>query len=303
MSKPWEPEHDISIDNATEMIEKQFPQLKPAQVTILGEGFDNSVFLVNNQYVFRFPRRQIAATLMETECRILPLIAPMLPFSIPHPQFLGIPENEYPWPFAGYEMLRGNTPVGLTEEQRAQSAKPLALFLKNLHSFPTRKAKQLSIPYDQLGRLNLVKRKPMLEENIERAMEQGLLDSFIVEKLNSFLATISGPFEDETLALVHGDLHIKNMLVSDKGEISAVIDWGDLHIGHPVIDLSIVYSFLPAAGRNEFFQWYGDVLPEWKKAAKFKAIYTLMMLLLYADAQNDQVLRTECDAALRLALT
>lgn len=89
------------------IIEKQFPELKPVNVKVLGEVFDNSVFLINDQYVFRFPRREIAANLIQIENRILPVIAPLLPIPIPNPQFLGIPEGHYPWPFGGYQILCG----------------------------------------------------------------------------------------------------------------------------------------------------------------------------------------------------
>jgi len=302
MNQPWEPEITVQIGQAARMITAQFPQLQPVHITNFGEGFDNSVFLVNNQYVFRFPRKEMAVSLLAAECRILPLLAPNLPIPIPHPHFLGRPEAGYPWPFAGYELLPGKTPFRLTEEQRIMSAKPFALFLKKLHDFPIGKAEQLQIPYDQLDRMNLVKRKPMLETSIESAKRNGLLDSGTEEKLHDFLSTIHASFKDETRTLVHGDLHMKNFLVDDKGKISAVIDWGDTHIGHPVIDLSIVYSFLPPAGRNEFFQWYGDVLPEWKIAARFKAIHSLIMLLSYANDQEDLKLVNECCASLRIAL-
>ncbi|WP_462408591.1 phosphotransferase [Neobacillus sp. Marseille-QA0830] len=300
MTEPWSPEHAVTINRATSIIQKQFPQLQPVRVTNLGEGFDNSVFRVNNQYVFRFPRREIAANLMRTECRILPSIAPKMPIPIPNPLFLGMAEGDYPWPFAGYALLRGKTPTALTEEQRIQSAKPLALFLKKLHGFPLKKAEELQIPYDQLGRMDVVKRKPILEANLEKATR--LLDSDLVDKLQQFFSTINAPFGDKALTLVHGDLHFKNLLVDDNGQLSAVIDWGDTHIGHPAVDLSIVYGFLPASGRNEFFHWYGEIKPEWKTTAKFKAMYTLIMLLLYADDQEDRELVNECGATLHLAL-
>ncbi|QPA31312.1 hypothetical protein [Thermaerobacillus caldiproteolyticus] len=33
--------------------------------------------------------------------------------------------------------------------------------------------------------------------------------------------------------------------MNDEGILSEVIDWGNVHIGHPAVDLVIVYSFLP----------------------------------------------------------
>ncbi|MDQ1147728.1 aminoglycoside phosphotransferase (APT) family kinase protein [Bacillus sp. SORGH_AS 510] len=302
MSQPWSPERVISEREAIELIEKQFAQLKPASLKVLGEGFDNTVFLVNQQYVFRFPRKELAASLIQTENRLLPVIEPLLPIPIPNPKYRGTPEGDYPWPFGGYEILPGKTPAKLTKEQRMLSVKPLAQFLRTLHDFPLIEAKKLQVPYDQIERMNIIKRKPLLEGNIEKARNKDLIDQHTVELLESFLSTIKSPLEDDTKTLVHGDLHIRNMLVNNTGQISAMIDWGDTHIGHPAVDLSIVYSFLPAEGRELFFRLYGDVQLEVKKVARFKAIYSLLVLLLYGEDLMDKGLVEESRSTLLLAL-
>ncbi|WP_164745619.1 phosphotransferase [Neobacillus mesonae] len=303
MNQPWSPEKLISDLKAAEIIEKQFPKLKPVTTEILGEGFDNSVFLVNKQFVFRFPRREIAAKLMQTENRALPALAPLLPIPAPNPLFIGKPEAEYPWQFGGYEILPGKTAAALTHEQRMLSVEPLAHFLRTLHDFPLEEAKKLQIPYDQLDRINILKRKPMLETNIESARENGLLNQNLVESLYTFLATITEPIKERTQTLVHGDLHIRNFLVNETGRISAIIDWGDMHIGNPAIDLSIIYSFLPASGREHFFKLYGDVEPEVKKLARFKAVYSILVLLLYAEDLKDEELIKEAQLSLHVALS
>ncbi|MCM3767670.1 phosphotransferase [Neobacillus niacini] len=301
MNDPWSPEIEVSKSIAELMIGCQFPQLKPVTAHVLGEGFDNSVYLVNGQFVFRFPRREMAAGLLETEIRLLPEIAPLLPIPVPNPLFVGTPDEPFPWPFAGYKLLSGVTPTGLTLEQRMQSVEPLAQFLKTLHAFSASEAEKLGVPHDQLGRLNFLKRKPILEANMEKA--KGLMGYDEMERIGGFLSSIRRPFTDETKALVHGDLHIRNMLVDEAGRVLAVIDWGDTHIGHPALDLSIVYSFLPPEGRESFFQMYGEVEPEIKRMARFKAIYTLLLLLLYGENRGDVHLVGDCRTALRLALT
>lgn len=302
MSQPWSPERVISELEAIELIEEQFPQLKPATLKVLGEGFDNTVFLVNELYVFRFPRKALAAGLIQTENRLLPVIESALPIPVPNPQFQGQPSGEYPWPFGGYKMLPGKTPARLTKEQRMLSVEPLAHFLRTLHDFPVPKAEKLQVPPDQIERMNILKRKPMLESNIKKAWEKRLISESIKKLLHSFLLTIEQPLNDDTRTLVHGDLHIRNMLVDDAGQISAVIDWGDTHIGHPAVDLSIVYSFLPAEGRDLFFRLYGDVPPEVKKVARFKAVYSLLVLLLYGEDLKDKDLVEESRSTLLLAL-
>lgn len=302
MSSPWSPERVISNEEAVMLIEKQFPRLKPVRIQVLGEGFDNSVFLINEQFVFRFPRREIAVNLLRVENRLLPVVVPLLPLPVPDPIFQGIQEEGYPWPFAGYKLLSGKPLSCLTPEQRMLSVEPLAKFLKTLHAFPINEAEKLGVPYDELGRTDILKRKPMLEANIEKAVDLGLIGEHELERLHLFLSTVQEPFEDGSYALVHGDFHIRNLLVDYSGTVSAVIDWGDAHIGSPAIDLSIAYSFIPAEGRDYFFQLYGDVSIVVKKIARFRAVYSLIMLLLYGDSQKDEILVAESREGLGLAL-
>lgn len=302
MDQPWAPEQSISSEAACKIIDKQFPMLKPASAKVLGEGFDNSVFLVNDRYVFRFPRREIAVPLVQMETRLLSALAAKLPIAVPAPEFQGVPEGDYPWPFAGYQLIPGQLPSELTDDQRLQSAVPFANFLRTLHSVPTKKEEELGIPYDIHGRLAIDKRKPMFEENIKKAKQMGLIDQTIVLRLQEFAQSVSNEIHAEKPALVHGDLHIRNFLVNETGVVSGVIDWGDAHIGNPAIDLSIAYSFIPSEGRSLFFDVYGEIDTQTRTLARFKALYTSLLLLLYGHDTGDLDCVRESRHAINLAL-
>lgn len=43
------------------------------------------------------------------------------------------------------------------------------------------------------------------------------------------------------LAVCHGDLHVRHLLVDRDGSATGVIDWGDLCLADPAVDLSIAY--------------------------------------------------------------
>src|SRR3989338_9917979 len=105
-AKPWTAERAISLEQARKLIEIQFPELIPLQLELLGNGWDNTAYLANNSWVFRFPRKQDASVLMQTEIKLLPQIQNRLPILIPNPIFVGKPNEDYPWPFAGYEQLQ-----------------------------------------------------------------------------------------------------------------------------------------------------------------------------------------------------
>nr|WP_231516940.1 phosphotransferase [Sporolactobacillus terrae] len=102
--------------------------------------------------------------------------------------------------------------------------------------------------------------------------------------------------------MVHGDLHSRNIVIDAQHRVSGVIDWGDVHIGDPAIDLSLVYSFLPSCARAEFFSVYGDVSERTKALARWKAAFTTVALFVYGlDQQNEEII-AGCRESLDLIL-
>jgi aminoglycoside phosphotransferase (APT) family kinase protein len=87
----------INIQAAERIIAKQFKQ--EVNIEYLGEGWDNIVYLVNKEFVFRFPRRKIAVQLIEREWNILPNLKDKLNLKIPLPIFKGVPSSEYEFQF------------------------------------------------------------------------------------------------------------------------------------------------------------------------------------------------------------
>jgi aminoglycoside phosphotransferase (APT) family kinase protein len=300
MGQPWSAEYVVSQQLARQLINEQFPKLEVVHLQELGKGFDNTVFVVNDCYVFRFPRRAIAVDLLKTEIRILPQLVSYLPIQIPEPIFIGKPSDLYPWPFAGYRFVSGKAPTTLTNRTRLKSIKPLARFLRALHHFPIQKAKEFSLAYDPLHRLNIAKRKQQLEAHMEQIKSMGLWNDYA--SLDIYVSSLRHINYENRKVLVHGDLHFRNLLVDDEGILSGVIDWGDVHIGHPAVDLAIVYSFLPPEGRALFYEVYGHVDDETKKLAQFRAIYTSVVLLLYSHDLGDIQMIKAAKESLKFAL-
>jgi aminoglycoside phosphotransferase (APT) family kinase protein len=300
MAPIWSAEYVVTEAQARQLIETQFPELAPVIVRPLGEGFDNTVYQVNDHYVFRFPRREVAVDLLKTENQLLPRLVHRLPLAIPEPLFVGQSDSNYPWPFTGYRLVPGESIGFLSESQRLLSISALAQTLRNLHDTPVQMARECGVPDDQLNRLDIALRKPKLLANVERVVELGLCD--VPEMLRDYAESLSCfPYENKE-ALVHGDLHVRNLLVDAQGCVSGIIDWGDTHIGHPAVDLSIVYSFFPPSGRKRFFEYYGEVDVATQKLARFKAVYTSVLLLLYAHDRKDLQQITAARDSLRLAL-
>src|SRR6266511_414183 len=119
MPQHWVAEVDVTDELARSLIESQFPELRPIKIESFGEGWDNSAFLVNCEFIFRFPRRELAGPLISAQCRLLPIVARYVPIPVPIPEYIGRSANGYPWEFAGYRRLHGltATEADLTDEE------------------------------------------------------------------------------------------------------------------------------------------------------------------------------------------
>ena len=302
MKHQWHAEVKITEELVKALIEKQFQSLSPAVISPIGDGWDNSAFLVNKKYVFRFPRRQISLECLKNETKILPKIAPLLPLPVPVPIFKGRPSKHFPWPFSGYPLLPGTTACrkNLTEEERIKMAPVIADFLKKLHSIPLEDAYSYGAEPDKIGRLNFKKRIPGMYRYLDGLVEKGVIKR--PEPVIEFIKSISVKPDAPKTALVHGDFYVRHILVDKNNNISGIIDWGDMHTGNPAIDISIARGFLPAEGQRIFREIYGEIGEITWKLAEVKAFYMALILLSYGHDIGDSSLVEEAEISFKRIL-
>ncbi len=295
--RPWTPQSAVAAAVARRLIESQFPDLAPARLAAAGAGWDNTAFLVNGRWLFRFPRRPVAVTLLETEIAVLPRLAPALPLEIPVPVRVGRPAEEFPHPFAGYERIEGEPAceLNLETEQRTALAPALARFLRSLHGVPAERAAAWGAPPDEYQRLDLASRFARAEKELVQLQRRGVLPE--IAPWLRVLEQTPESFQPDGDTLVHGDLHACHLLLHE-GNLSGVIDWGDLHRGDAAVDLRIVWTWLPPRGRREFLRHYGRVDPERWRMARSRALFAAVMQAAYAREGGHQKLLQWCRTAL-----
>jgi aminoglycoside phosphotransferase (APT) family kinase protein len=281
MTYQWSPEQTIEPEAALKLVQEQFPELGAKAISLLGAGWDNTAYLINQEFIFRFPRRKIALPFLQTEWQMLPRLIQSLPLKIPLPEWYGRAEGKYPWPFLGYRMLPGITAcyANLSEEQRCKFAKPLAQFLKRLHDTPQKMIADCPIENDNQARVDVSVLSPKIEKNLSDLKRLGL-----IEGIHSVQGHFRAPQAD---TIVHGDFYVRHLLVDDRGYLTGVIDWGDIHLGDRAIDLSIAHSFLPKEAHETFRSSYGGVDDETWALAKVRALYSSSLMALYGYHNKD----------------
>ena len=295
---------DVAIDEklVRALVAEQFPELEARSVRLLGEGFDNAVWLIDEEWAFRFPRRAIAVPLVTRELAVLTRLAPLVPVAIPAPAFVGIESVRFPRPFFGHRILRGIelAEARLTDSERSRLGTEIGRFLRALHAPATREAvdAERALPVDPNRRADMPFRVQKTRERLDVLVGLEPASRNAAERI---LSAAEGLGPSATHVLTHGDLHVRHVLV-DRARLSGVIDWGDVCVGDPSIDLLFVWSALPPDTREAFFEEYGQVDDTTRLRARVLAIMLSAVLALYARDQGLVALEHEALAGLERAL-
>ncbi|MCB0309135.1 MAG: phosphotransferase [Bdellovibrionales bacterium] len=281
MGQIWDADIEVSLPLAKHLILSQFLKIACRKIVHLGEGFDNHVFLINDDIVFKFPRRKKYIDLIQNEMNVLSNITLRTDdVTVPIPKWVGQETKEFPWPFWGHDLIRGveGHLVELTRNQLVNLGKMLGRFLRHLHRVDTISLES-NIPPDTLGRLDVRKRTEKLKGTLEELNKKmGVQTS---RKLKFFLESMKEFTLPENVTLVHGDLYARHLVIN-KGTLAGVIDWGDAHLGNPAIDLAIAYTFLSKEAREVFFENYGPVDDVTCRFALFRALCHTATVMIYA---------------------
>jgi aminoglycoside phosphotransferase (APT) family kinase protein len=291
----WTAEREVGPALAAELVAAAAPQLAGAAVVPLAAGWDNTVVAVGNEWAFRFPRRAFALPGVRREIAVLPRIAPLLPLPVPVPEVVGSDGDPgEPWPFTGARMLPGRelADAGLADGARVPAAAAIGAFLRVLHSPVVRAAAAVELPVDPLGRACPASRLAHTRAALDGLVASGTwAGDPAVDALLERAAGLDGP--RGAPVLVHGDLHSRHLLVDEAGRPSGVIDWGDVCLADPAVDLSLGYAAFAGPARAAFLAAYGPVDPERALRAQALAVRLAGLLARYAAAEHRAALLAE----------
>lgn len=290
----WKPDRPVDAALAERLVHDQFAALRPVHAEPVGAGWDNAVHRINGEWFFRFPVREFAVPGVRKEIDCLPRLARLVP-GVAEPKFIGAPQGDYPWPFFGYIPLPGREvcEVEMSDEARASLARPVAAFLRHLHSPAVAAALDGHLPGDIHGRLDMAKRVPRAWSLYERCLKACGTLPIAERAVRAILeAARESPLLPAT-AVVHGDFHFRHVIVDGSGAFAGAIDWGDMLRGNPAMDLMLAWSLFPPAPRAVFWSEYGPVSDAQLAQSRLLSLYLALTLLEYAVAENLDSIRRE----------
>ena len=230
---PWHNDFPLAPDQVAAILAADLPELRGARVIELGDGWDYSTYLANDEWVFRFPKRRQCVRALAREKRMLDALAAPLQgddIAIPHYHYHVLRPAKFALAYAGYPLLRGD-PLSnhdMTSLDRIGLGRQLGGFLQRLHRAAPAPAPR--IYHDELPSHILDFRQEL--DEIAR-----VLPARLVAACRELFGKAPPPFSGAPL-FQHGDLGAEHILVDPaRGRIVGIIDWGDASWGNPVRDV------------------------------------------------------------------
>ncbi len=236
-------------------------------------GTDNAIFRLGKDMAVRLPRIASAAPPIAKEFEWLPRLASQLPLAIPTPLAKGKPGASYPWPWYIFRWLDGDNAVTSPIINFPQAATDLGNFIAAMQHIDTTDA-----PASRRG-------NPLAErdEDTRKAIAalQGDIDTKLATK--AWEEALAAPVWHKPPVWIHGDLHAGNVLTQD-GNLSAVIDFGTSGTGDPACDLMAAWTLLSAETRDMFRKIVQADDATWARGRGWALSFGLIALPYYKES-------------------
>ena len=231
---PWHNDYPLDPARVRDILGVDLgAELTLEHVVALGEGWDFTTYLIDGEWVFRFPKRRQSARQLARERRLLDAIGDALadqPVAIPRYRYVVERSKRFALGYVGYPLLRGDALVDCHDElDPAVIGRELGRFLKQLQTAPAPlrppRVYRDSFPSDLIEfRREFADARASLPESIAAACER--------------LLARTPPRDPGPPVFQHGDLGAEHILIDRaRGSIVAVIDWGDAGWGNGVADV------------------------------------------------------------------
>ena len=217
--------------------------------------------------------------------------------AVPVPQRLGAPSAHFPRPWIVTTWVQGEPADRAPVTSGAAAADELAAFLSALHQPAPADA-----PVGRDDRGAPTGREPEgFARLFAQATARGLIPNPDVVRA-VWEDAVAAPAWDGPALWLHADLHPANVLTAD-GALCGVIDFGDLRVGDPAVDLAAGWILLPtdaverflaayrpaaygAAGASEALEG-GGADPALRRRARGWAVIKALVCLLIGDAGDN----------------
>lgn len=246
-----------------DLLSAALPDYQVNTIVALGEGMENTAYLVNDELVLRLSKAADPVATVAREAGLLSILAEFSTLAIPVPVFAAATAM-------AYRKLPGTPIFALPRSWRDRHGTAVAAqlgdFLAALHR----------VPLDRVTDWARVDADPPEQWLTEARASYRAAAERIPRRhrppIESFLTAAPPPAQSRQV-FSHNDLGIEHVLV-DPGSaaVTGIIDWTDAAIGDPAYDIGLILRDLgPAALDTALGSWPQDERPGLAQRAVFYA--------------------------------
>ena len=241
----------------------------------LGDGSDFICFLVDDKWVFRFPKSATVVPSFVQEHVFLQHLR--LPIDVPSFEYWLEKPKGFHLPIAGYRHLCGTSLLDAAQSNFnvEQIAAQMGTVMRALHSQPHASSISIQDP--------VVKHAAVWDSNDYRE----LISSDLLNHCESLILS----YKTQPMVLgpvtTHGDLGAEHILLDERGTPTAILDWTDVRQTSPIVDFIWAWAWQGDLAVQLMADSYGLNLPalSWRQIRTLGTIY-LTHLISWETERN-----------------
>jgi aminoglycoside 2''-phosphotransferase len=226
----------VDLARLVERIRSEFADLRFADAALNDLGEDHAVVMLDDRWVFRFPRSVEAAAYGTGERRLLARLNDLSSVATPRYEHVSRAGD-----FGGYWMIAGRelTETAFATLPRGAQERVLSEiggFLRVLHALPAELA-GIGRIFEDAGAYaaRYAERRSRLADVVGPAMRV---------RLDRFYRELPAAVATPVVTVIHGDLTEDHILLDpSEGNVAGVIDFTDAALGDPAFDFTFLWAY------------------------------------------------------------
>ena len=257
-------------------ITAEFPDLKYESAKLITHGWDNNIVILDNAFVFRFPRNDEYVKKFKVEVNLIHYLQDKVSIAIPNYRYLSKDRSFGGYPFIAGEVLTPELLQSQSGDVKESMAIDLANFLTTIHQTPKEVISKMNIPNGSWTFEHIQKLYKEIKETLYRALSKDEVAWLEYQFQNYF--SLKGEVQ---LALTHSDLGGDNILFDAKnGKISGILDFADAEYTDSALDFSRLLDYGEDFMRNVITHYQGFKDDDLIQRAKFRRLVGMVENML-----------------------
>lgn len=260
------------LETYLEKIKAHFPAVPLENAKLITKGWDHDVVLLDEKFIFRFPKRNEYNNRLRSEIKLLRYLAPQM--AIPVPDYIYTPDD---LSFGGYKMLPGIEMTlevfnKFSNEQKEAVAEQLGAFLSVLHATPIEAVKGFGFEEGENGYYWSKQYAERILKSVREKVFPKLTQEEIAWIEYQFAQYLSCSF-DFDISVIHSDLSDDHIFVDPgRGVITGVIDFSDTEFADPALDFAGMWYYGDSFTRQVFNHYTRKTDMDFLKRSKFPVL-------------------------------